>query len=495
LARISLIELERYLWESANFLRGHIDAGDYKQYIFPLLFLKRLSDVWQEEFSETVREYGEDYTEEHRFTIPEDCHWKDIRETTTDVGEKIQKVMYSIENTNKNSLFGIFGDAQWTNKDRLPDKMLIDLVEHFSKLTLSTENVPDDELGTAYEYLIKKFADDSGHTAQEFYSNRTLVKLMAQILDAKPGNSIYDPTCGTGGMLLTTATHLKELGKEYRNLKLYGQEINLITSSIARMNMLMHGIADFEIVRGNTLEQPAFIEEDKLKKFDIVLANPPYSIKRWNRDRWSNDPYGRAIWGTPPQGCADYAFIQHIVASMNDNGKAAILLPHGVLFRDSELELRRKMIESDIIECVLGLGANLFYNSPMEACVLFLNKNKKVERQNKILFINAINEVKKEKTMSYLDLQHIQKVERAYKENDDIKNFSKWVTIDEIQHKGWTLSLPFYVRAENDISIAPSDDLHDLTTSFKEEVEVSRKRFEDLKEQLKEYGIHVNRMD
>ncbi|UTT44625.1 type I restriction-modification system subunit M (plasmid) [Exiguobacterium aurantiacum] len=489
---MSLNELEKYLWDSANFLRGHIDAGDYKQYIFPLLFLKRLSDVWDEEFAESIKEYGEDYKDEHRFVIPHGSHWENIRETTTNVGEKILKAMHSIENANKDSLYGIFGDAQWTNKDRLPDKMLIDLLEHFSKKTLSTSNVPDDELGTAYEYLIKKFADDSGHTAQEFYSNRTLVNLMARILDAKPGDSVYDPTCGTGGMLLTTATHLKDLGKEYRNLKLYGQEINLITSSIARMNMFMHGIVDFKIARGNTLEQPAFIENDKLEQYDIVLANPPYSIKRWNRDLWSNDPYGRAIWGTPPQGCADYAFIQHIVASMNVTGKAAILLPHGVLFRDSESELRRQMIESDIVECVLGLGANLFYNSPMEACVLFLNKNKKAERQNKILFINAVNEVKKEKTMSYLEMNHIEKIENAYTSDNDIEYFSKWVSVEEIKQKGWTLSLPFYVRPQNNISLSTGENLSELTTSLKRNLKKSREQFGDFRKQLKEYGIHVD---
>lgn len=488
-------ELETYLWNSANFLRGHIDAGDYKQYIFPLLFLKRISDVWDEEFDEIMNEYGEDFSDEHRFIIPEGCHWENIRETTTNVGEKILTAMQSIETANKESLFGIFGDAQWTNKDRLPDKLLIDLIEHFSQKKLSTEIVPNDELGTAYEYLIKKFADDSGHTAQEFYSNRTLVHLMAILLDAKPGDSIYDPTCGTGGMLLSTAIHLKELGKEYRNLKLYGQEINLITSSIARMNMFMHGIVDFAIVRGNTLEQPAFIENDQLKKFDIILANPPYSIKRWNRERWSSDPYGRAIWGTPPQGCADYAFIQHIVASMNDNGKAAILLPHGVLFRDSELELRRKMIESDIIECVLGLGPNLFYNSPMEACVLFLNKNKKNERNNKILFINAVNEVKKEKNMSYLNKEHINNIETAYKNNENIEGFSKWVTLKEVKEKGWTLSLPFYVRSQNDISLESNGTLKDLSITLKKDLEKSRNQFEEFSKQIKEYGIHVNRMD
>ncbi|MED4051546.1 class I SAM-dependent DNA methyltransferase [Priestia megaterium] len=490
--RIDLKDLEKYLWDSANFLRGHIDAGDYKQYIFPLLFLKRISDVWDEEYAWTVKEYGEDYNDEHRFIIPEGCHWNDIREASTNVGEKIRSAMRNIESNNSNNLFGIFGDAQWTNKERLPDKMLKDLVEHFSTITLSTRNVPDDELGVAYEYLIKKFADDSGHTAQEFYSNRTVVQLMTQLLNAEPGESIYDPTCGTGGMLLIAATHLKNLGKEYRNLKLYGQEINLITSSIARMNMFMHGIADFDIVRGNTLEQPAFVEQDKLRKFDIVLANPPYSIKRWNRERWMNDPFGRAIWGTPPQGCADYAFIQHIVASMNEQGRAAILLPHGVLFRDSELEMRRKMIKDDIVECVLGLGANLFYNSPMEACILFLNKNKVIDRRNKILFINAVNEVRQEKTMSYLDAQHIKKIDNAFNSNKDELHFSKWISINEIEQKGWTLSLPFYVRPENDIDISPVNDLVRLTESFKKELEISREQFKDLMEDLKEYNIHGN---
>lgn len=377
MARINLNRLEKYLWGSADLLRGHIDSGDYKQFIFPLLFFKRICDVWDEEYEKSIKSFGEDYEEQHRFLIPKGHHWSDVRNKTTDTGVALRDAMKSIEDKNKNKLSGIFGDAQWTNKDRLPDKLLLDLMEHFSSEKLTLENVPDDELGNAYEYLIRKFADDSGHTAQEFYSNRTLVKLMAEMLQAKPGESVYDPTCGTGGMLLITATHLKEKGEEYRSLKLYGQEINLITSSIARMNMFLHGIEDFEIVRGDTLKKPAFIESDKIKKFDIVVANPPYSIKKWDRDSWSNDPYARNIWGTPPQGCADYVFLQHIVKSMDEQtGRAAILFPHGVLFRNSEQEMRKKMVESDLVECVLGLGPNLFYNSPMEACVLFLNKNK-----------------------------------------------------------------------------------------------------------------------
>jgi type I restriction enzyme M protein len=490
MSRITLERLESYLWESANYLRGHIDAGDYKQYIFPLMFLKRLSDVWEEEYFDSIENYGEDFEEEHRFIIPKGCFWKDVRETTSNVGQKVQNSMREIEKHNPEKLFGIFGDAHWTNKERLPDKLLNDLIEHFSTLTLSTKNIPDDELGNAYEFLIKKFADDSGHTAQEFYSNRTLVKLMAEIIEAKPGSSIYDPTCGTGGMLLITATHLKEKGEEYRSLKLFGQEINLITSSIARMNMFMHGIEDFEIVRGNTLENPAFVQNDKLKQFDIVLANPPYSIKRWDRQKWEIDPYKRNIWGTPPQGCADYAFIQHIVASMNDNGRAAILLPHGVLFRDSEFHIRKEMIESDIVECVLGLGPNLFYNSPMEACVLFLNKNKESSRKGKILFINAVNEVRKETGMSYIEDHHRERIHSAFREFKDINQFAKCVMLDEVKEKNWTLSLPFYVRAQNDIVLTESKDVGELVLSFKKQMVNTRKGFDGLISQLKEYEIN-----
>jgi type I restriction enzyme M protein len=279
--------------------------------------------------------------------------------------------MREIEKANPDTLYGIFGDASWTNKDRLSDETLTNLIEHYSQHKLSRSNVADDKLGNAYEYLIKEFADDSGHTAAEFYTNRTVVTLMTKIMDPQPGESVYDPTCGSGGLLLNCALHLKEEGKEYRTLKLYGQEINLLTSAIARMNMFMHGIEEFSIVRGDTLANPAFLENDELKKFNVILANPPYSIKAWDRKSFDNYPYGRNIWGTPPQGCADYAFEQHIQKSLNEkNGRSISLWPHGILFRDAEAEMRRKMIEEDLVECVIGLGPNLFYNSPMEACLL-----------------------------------------------------------------------------------------------------------------------------
>jgi type I restriction enzyme M protein len=449
-------ELEKYLWGAATQLRGTIDAGDYKQYIFPLLFLKRICDVYDEEYEAALKESDGDkeyaaFDEHHHFQVPAGAHWNDIRETTTNVGLAIQDAMRAIEKANPDTLYGIFGDASWTNKNRLSDETLINLVEHYSQHQLNTANIPDDQLGNAYEYLIKEFADDSGHTAAEFYTNRTVVKLMTMIMDPQPGESVYDPTCGSGGLLLNCALHLKEEGKEYRTLKLYGQEINLITSAIARMNMFMHGIEEFSIVRGDTLANPAFLHNDELKTFNVILANPPYSIKAWDQKGFTNDPYGRNIWGTPPQGCADYAFQQHIQKSLDPkNGRSISLWPHGVLFRDAEADMRRKMIEEDLVECVIGLGPNLFYNSPMEACLL-ITKTNKLEKLHllldttKILIVNAVKEVKQDKNIAFLETNHIEKIYHSYLDFKDVDDFSKVVTNDEVIASKGSLNIAQYV--------------------------------------------------
>lgn len=445
-------QLEKYLWGAATQLRGTIDAGDYKQYIFPLLFFKRICDVYDEEFEKALEESDGDleyasFAEHHHFQVPKGAHWNDVRETTVNVGLALQNAMREIEKANPDTLYGIFGDASWTNKNRLSDETLTNLIEHYSQHKLSLSNIPDDKLGNAYEYLIKKFADDSGHTAAEFYTNRTVVKLMTLIMDPQPGESVYDPTCGSGGLLLNCALHLKEEGKEYRTLKLYGQEINLITSAIARMNMFMHGIEEFSIVRGDTLARPAFLENDELKKFNVILANPPYSIKAWDRKSFENDPYGRNLWGTPPQGCADYAFQQHIHKSMDKtNGRYAILWPHGILFRDMEAEMRRKMIAEDEIEAVIGLGANLFYNSPMEAMILVGNSNKPKNRKNKILFINGKDDVVENKGLAYLTDEHIDKFYTAYKNFKDVPHYAKVTYLEEILANDGNMNINFYVK-------------------------------------------------
>lgn len=448
-------ELEKYLWGAAKVLRGTIDAGDYKQYIFPLLFFKRICDVYDEEFERALKESDGDieyaaFAEHHHFIVPQDAHWNTARETTTNVGMAIQNAMREIEKANPDTLYGIFGDASWTNKDRLSDATLINLIEHFSQHKLNLSAVADDKLGNAYEYLIKEFADDSGHTAAEFYTNRTVVKLMTMIMDPQPGESVYDPTCGSGGLLLNCALHLRDEGKEYRTLKLYGQEINLITSAIARMNMFMHGIEEFSIVRGDTLAQPAFLENDTLKKFNVILANPPYSIKAWDRKSFENDSYGRNLWGTPPQGCADYAFQQHIQKSLNDkNGRSCILWPYGVLFRDSEKEMRRKMIEDDLVECVIALGKNLFYNSIMESCLLITNNNKPKNRKGKVLFIDAREELKREKTISYLLPEHINRIYKSFKAFTTEVGFSHMADDEEILKNDSSLNVPLYVETIN----------------------------------------------
>jgi type I restriction enzyme M protein len=454
-ARISQTQLEGYLWGAATLLRGYLDAGDYKQYIFPLLFFKRLCDVYDEEYAKALKDSGGDadfasFAENHRFQIPEGAHWRDARNASKNVGKALQDAMRAIEKANPDKLFGIFGDAQWTNKNRLSDDTLKDLVEHFSSLTLSLANLPEDELGNGYEYLIKKFADDSGHTAAEFYTNRTVVHLMTDMLQPAPGESVYDPTCGSGGMLLSCVAHLRQQKKEWRTLKLFGQERNLMTSAIARMNMFLHGIEDFEVVRGDTLADPKFVEGDRLRQFDIILANPPYSIKQWDRDKFVADPWHRNIYGAPPQGCADYAFWQHINVSMKPKtGRCAILFPHGVLFRNAEHDMRAKLVEHDVIECVLGLGPNLFYNSPMEACVVICRTAKPKALRGRILFINAVNEVTRERAQSFLTDEHIDKVVATYRARADVDGFAAVATLDQVRANDFNLSIPLYVRSAN----------------------------------------------
>ena len=472
---LSQKELESYLWGAATLLRGLIDASDYKQYIFPLLFFKRLSDVWDEDYADAFAETGDAgyaaATANDRFTIPEGAHWKDAREASRDVGRTLLNAYQVIEAANPQRLKGVFGNAAWTDKAQMPDETLKNLIEHFSKHTLSLANVPEDELGNGYEYLIKQFADDSGHTAQEFYTNRTLVHLMAQMLEPKAGETIYDPTCGTGGMLISCLAEVKRNGGDTRTIGLYGQELINITAAIARMNLVLHGVSDFDIRSGNTLHEPALVEGDRLKTFDVVLANPPYSIKKWNREAWQSDPWGRNFLGTPPQGRADYAFFQHILKSMDpQTGRCAILFPQGVLGRNEEADMRRKLIDSDLLECVLGLGPNLFYNSPMEAFVLICRSVKPAERQGKILFINAVKEVARERAQSFLKPEHQSKILRAYQAFADQTGFAAVVTNEDVLAQGGNLSIPRYVKtASNSEFSGDKQNLSDAWAAFEKE--------------------------
>ena len=457
---ISLDEMKQFLWGAATRLRGQIDAAGYKEYIFPLLFFKRISDVYDEQYSDFVCEGGEDFaqmqSQELAIRIPDGAHWKDVREVTENVGQRLVEAFIAIEQANPGveangrvigGLEGIFGPKDgWTNKAKMPDHIITSLIEDFSRYNLSLTSCPADEMGQAYEYLVGKFADDAGNTAQEFYTNRTVVTLMAEILQPKPNESIYDPTCGSGGMLVKCLDYLRSKGQPWQGVKVFGQEINALTASIARMNLYLNGVEDFSVVNADTLEKPGFVDGSHLRKFDIVLANPPYSIKQWNREKFMNDKWGRNFLGTPPQGRADYAFFQHILASMDDKtGRCAILFPHGVLFRDEEQAMREELIKLDFLECVIGLGPNLFFNASMEACIIICRKKKSSDRKGKVLFIDAKDEVTRKNAESYLEQHHIKKIVDAYNAFIDIDGFAKVVDNAAISSNRALISIQSYV--------------------------------------------------
>lgn len=459
-------KLENHLWEAANILRGPVDAADFKTYIFPLLFFKRISDVYDEEVKAALAESGGDheyasFPEHHRFQIPVDAHWRYVRKQTSNIGQAMQHAMREIEKANQRTLYGIFGDAQWANKDRLSDALLGHLTDHFSRLSLANSDVNSDVLGQAYEFLIKKFADATNKKAGEFYTPRSIVRLMIRILDPREGETIYDPACGTGGMLLEAVHHVRETGGNARTLwgKLYGQEKNLTTSGIARINLFLHGIEDFYIVRDDTLRHPAFFEGDRLQTFDCVIANPPFSLERWGEDIWANDPYGRSIAGVPPRTSGDYAWVQHMLCSMRGkSGRMAVVLPHGALFRMGvEGEIRHNILEMDLLEAVIGLGPNLFYGTGLAACILIFRGRKPAERKNRVLMIDASKLFKKGRNQNTLTPEHIDQIYTYYKEYRDEVGTARVVPLEEIAANGWNLNISRYVEPlakEETISVA-----------------------------------------
>lgn len=491
--KLGLSQLEQYLSKAAWILKGPVDAADFKIYIFPLLFFKRISDVYDEEFEAAFVESGGDTTyaelaELHRFIIPKKCHWQDVRNTTSNVGKALQHAFRDIEKTNPDLLYGIFGDAPWTNKEKLPDSLLTNLIEHFSQYDLSNQNVDPDILGQAYEYLIKQFADLTNKKAGEFYTPRSVVHLIGLIVDADEGESVYDPACGTGGMLMECVNHLREEDKDYRTLKMYGQEKNLTTSTIARMNMFLHGIEDFQIVRGDTLRLPAFTENDELKTFDCVVANPPFSLKEWGAEQWANDPYGRNIAGIPPKGNADMAWVQHMVKSMKPKtGRMAVVLPHGALFRKgAEGKIREELIKKDLLEAVIGLGGNIFYGTSLAACVMVFRSQKTKSRRGKTLFIDASDQVKVGRAQNYLEPEHIRKIYAWYSDFEDIENHAKVVTLDELKEKEYNLNIPLYIEKKVE------DNLPTLEVALKDlekAAEEAWKAEDKFKELLKEFNV------
>jgi type I restriction enzyme M protein len=450
-----LDKLESYLWEAANILRGPVDAADFKTYVFPLLFFKRLSDVYDEEYRTALTESGGDeeyarFPQNYRFQIPPDCHWEDVRTVTTNVGQALQNAMRGIEKANPETLYGIFGDAQWTNKERLPDSLLRDLMEHFSRFNLNNQNAQADVLGQSYEYLIKKFADLTNKKAGEFYTPRPVVRLMIDILDPGEGDSIYDPACGTGGMLLEAIHHVRAKQGDDRTLwgKMFGQEKNLTTSSIARMNLFLHGAGDFMIVRGDTLREPAFFSGDNLATFDCVIANPPFSLEKWGDEIWTRDPYGRNFAGMPPAKNGDYAWVQHMIKSMAlRTGRMAVVLPHGALFRmGKEGEIRRKILGMDLLEAVIGLGPNLFYGSGLAACILVFRQRKASVRRNRVLILDASHEFKTGRAQNELLPEQVERIYGWYRDFKDVAGIAHVATIDEITVNDYNLNISRYVK-------------------------------------------------
>jgi len=470
---VTLSRIESHLWESANILRGPVDAADFKTYIFPLLFFKRICDVWDEEYREIVAETGDEqlawYPESHRFQIPEDCHWSDIRAKASNLGAALQRAMREIEKANPDTLYGVFGDAQWSNKERLSDALLKDLVEHFSKVSFGNESVNSDLVGDAYEYLIKKFADATNKKAGEFYTPRSVVRLVIDMLDPKEGETIYDPACGTGGMLLAAVQHVKEMHGDVKRLwgKLYGQEKNLTTSSIARMNLLLHGIEDFQVVRGDTLRNPAFFEGDRLASFDCVIANPPFSLEKWGDDLWSNDPFGRNFAGLPPSSSGDFAWVQHMVKSMADvTGRMAVILPQGALFRKgAEGSIRQKLLKMDLVEAVIGLAPNLFYGAGLAACILVLRDRKPASHRKKVLVADASRLFRRGRAQNYLEPEHVADILSWYRAFADVPGAVRIVSLDEIKAEKWTLNISRYVAPSVEGSIL---SLTDAVGSFKD---------------------------
>ena len=480
--KLTLSQLEQYLSKAAWILKGPVDASDFKVYIFPLLFFKRISDVYDEEFRIALEESGgdEEYAslpEFHGFEIPTGCHWNDVRETSTNIGLAIEKALRGIEQANQEFLYGIFGDAQWSNKNKLSDALLVNLIEHFSQYTLRNENVNPDMLGQAYEYLIKHFADLTNKKAGEFYTPRSVVHLLGLILDPHEGESIYDPACGTGGMLLECVDHLKHNQEDFRTLKLYGQEKNLTSSSIARMNMFLHGIEDFEIVRGDTLRNPAFFEADGLKTFNCVIANPPFSLDDWGSENWANDPFGRNIAGVPPKGNGDMAWVQHMIKSMNHNGRMTVVLPHGALFRKgAEGKIRQALIEQDLLEAVIGLGANIFYGTQLAACVMVFRHNKAPEKKDKVLFIDASDQIRVGRAQNFLEPEHVHTIHTWLNAYVDVENYVKIAPIADLKENDFNLNIPLYVEKIIEDNLPGVEEaLADLKTAWQASLEAEEK--------------------
>lgn len=447
-------ELYNFLFEACNIIRGPVSQDNFKDYITPLLYYKRISDVYDEETGEALLFSGgdEEYAslpEQHRFVIPEGCHWQEVRERSENLGAALVGAMRQIEVANPDTLYGVlsmFSAQKWTNKAVLNDAKIRDLIEHLSQRKLGNKNYPADLMGDAYEILLKKFADDSKAQAGEFYTPRSVVSLLVRILDPQPGETVYDPACGSGGMLIEAIHYMHDDALCCGSI--FGQEKNVINSAIAKMNLFLHGASDFNVLQGDTLRDPKILQGGHVAQFDCVIANPPFSLDKWGAAEWSNDRYKRNIWGTPSDSCGDYAWIEHMVCSMAPGrGRMAVVMPQGVLFRgNAEGEIRRKLVESDLVEAVVTLGDKLFYGTGLSPCFLILRRMKPAGHSGRVLMVDGTRVLTPKRAQNVLEPRDVDRLYELYRNYADVEDYAKVVTLKEIAEKGFDLSPNRYVE-------------------------------------------------
>ncbi len=519
--KLDLDTLESWLWESANILRGSIDSSDFKNYIFGIIFLKRFNDVYEERVAAIMEEDGvnrdeaiDDLSESQ--IVPDGAHWQTIIDKTENIGEALDKAFLTIEEHNT-TLENVLTATQYGDKNKLSDDVLQQLLRHFNKYKLDNGSLyKEDLLGDAYEFMIKMFADDAGKKGGEFYTPKGVVKLLVDILDPKPKMTIYDPTAGSGGMLLESAKHivLQENGTivgNRPNCTLFGQEKNQGTWAIAKLNLYLHNLDPDNIRRGDTLSNPWHLKNDSEAIFDRVIANPPFSAKKWwapvennlevkidkdgkekeaapNYKKGVSDPFGRFQLGIPPRGYADLAFLQHMLSSLKDDGKMAVVLPHGVLFRGGEEgKIRENLItKHDWLEAVIGLPASLFYNTGIPASIIVLNKNKSEELKHKVIIIDASSEYKEGKNQNELEESHINKIVEAYNNRADIDKYMRVVEYSEIKENDYNLNIARYIDTSEPEVIV---DIPDVRKTIQKLEDKEKEINEKLSGYLQELGL------